>query len=88
LPEKETMLIQRYGHSAATLTINSDCVELILFCGLDKNHSPIADTTILRFGKQRLLYADIFILFLGCCIKHNMAIELVVFPHGLDFISQ
>ena len=51
MPEKYKKLIQRQGHGAATLTVNSDCVEVILFGGYDKQDSLIADTTILRFGE-------------------------------------
>ena len=51
MPEKDKKLIQRQSHGAATLTVNSDCVEVILFGGLDKNYSPMANTTILRFGE-------------------------------------
>ena len=36
MPEKDKKLIQRYGHVAATVTVNSDCVEVILFGGEDK----------------------------------------------------
>ena len=46
------MLLQRWAHSAATLTVDSDCVEMILFGGWDKNGSLMAaDTSIFRFGE-------------------------------------
>ena len=51
VPEMYQKLIQRYCHGAATLPVNSDCVEVLLFGGIDQNRSPMADTTILRFGK-------------------------------------
>ena len=51
MPEKYKELIQRYGHGAAALTVNSDCVEVILFGGRGKNISLMADSTILRFGE-------------------------------------
>ena len=51
MSEKDDKLTQRSGHGAATLTVNSDCVEVILFGGLDKNDSLMADTTLLRFGE-------------------------------------
>ena len=51
MPEKYKKLIQRYDHGAAALTVNSDCVEVILFGGCDKNLSTMADTTTLRFGE-------------------------------------
>ena len=51
MPEKYKKLIQRCDRDAATLTVNSDCVEVILFGGYDKNFSLKADTTILRFGE-------------------------------------
>ena len=51
MPEKYKKLIQRLGHDAATLTVNSDCVEVILFGGYDRRNSLMADTTVLRFGE-------------------------------------
>ena len=51
MPKKYKKLIQRQGHGAATLTVKSDCVEVIFFGGHDKEDSLIADTTILRFGE-------------------------------------
>ena len=51
VPEKYKKLLQRDGHGAATLTVNSDCVEVILFGGHDECDSLMADTTILRFGE-------------------------------------
>ena len=51
MPEKYKKLIQRFGHGAAALTVNSDCVEVILFGGYGKHGPPMADTTILRFGE-------------------------------------
>ena len=51
LSEKDKKLIQRSCHGAATVTVNSDCVEVILFGGRDKNDFIMADTTVLRFGK-------------------------------------
>ena len=51
VPEKYKKLLQRDGHGAATLTVNSDCVEVILFGGRDKDDSLMADTTMLRFGE-------------------------------------
>ena len=51
MPEKHKKLIQRCRQGAATLTVNSDCVEVILFGGHDKNGSLMADTSILTFGE-------------------------------------
>ena len=48
MPEKYKKFIQRRGHGAATLTVNSHCVEVILFGGYDKNYSLMANTTILK----------------------------------------
>ena len=58
MPEKDKKLIQRYGHGAAAVTVNSDCVQVILFGGCKElGGSPIADPVILRFGKYgRALY--------------------------------
>ena len=50
MPEKYKKLLQREDHGAATFTVNSDCVEVILFGGYDKHGSLMADPTILRFG--------------------------------------
>ena len=54
MPEKYKKLIWRYAHGAATLTVNSDCVEVILFGGYDRNFSLTADTTILKFGEYAM----------------------------------
>ena len=51
MPEKYQELIKRCGHGAATLTVNSDCVDVILFGGRDKDKEPMAETTILRFSE-------------------------------------
>ena len=45
-------LMQRYEHSAAPLTISPECIEVVLFGGQQEiGGPPIADTTVLRFGK-------------------------------------
>ena len=51
VPEKYKELLQRFGCATATLTVNSDCLEVILFGGYDRNISLMADTTILRFSE-------------------------------------
>ena len=51
MPEKDKKLIQRFRHGAAAVTINSDCVEVILFGGWDENDSVMADTVVVRFGE-------------------------------------
>ena len=51
MPGKHKKLIQRYGHGAAAVTLNSDCVEVILFGGLIViGGSTISDPVVLRFG--------------------------------------
>ena len=50
MPEKDKKLIQRWCHVAAAVTVNSDCVEVILFGGY-KNGSLMADTVAVRFGE-------------------------------------
>ena len=56
MPEKDKKLIQRYGHGAAAVTVNSDCVEVILFGGRKElGGSPIADPVVLRFGKYDIV---------------------------------
>ena len=53
VPEKDKRLLQRYGHGAAAVTVNSDCMEMILFGGYEDNlleSLPIADPVVLRFG--------------------------------------
>ena len=52
MPEKNKKQLERFGHGATAFTVNSDCVEVILFGGMkDLLESPIADTVVLRFGK-------------------------------------
>ena len=52
VPEKDRKLIRRYGHGAAAVTVNSDCVEVIVFGGRNKLGLPvIADPVVLTFGK-------------------------------------
>ena len=51
LPEKDKKLIQRSGHHAAAVTVNSDCVEVIVFGGWKKGLSIVADPVVLTFGK-------------------------------------
>ena len=51
MPEKDKKL-HRWGHGAAAVTINSDCVEVILFGGQKRlTGSYIAEPVVLRFGK-------------------------------------
>ena len=52
MPEEYKQLIQRHGHCAAAVIVNSDCVEVFLFGGQKKLiGSPMADPVVLRFGK-------------------------------------
>ena len=52
VPERDMKVIQRFDHGAAAFTINSDCVEVLLFGGRKKlQGSPIADPVVLRYGK-------------------------------------
>ena len=51
MPEKGKKLIQRSGHGAAAVTVNSDCAEVMVFGGYNKNGSVMADTVVVRFGK-------------------------------------
>ena len=51
MPGKHKNLIRRCGHGAAAVTLNSDCVEVILFGGqIGIGASNIADPVVLRFG--------------------------------------
>ena len=50
MPEKDKKLIQRWCHGAAAVTLNSDCVEVILFGGQKDFGSFLADPVVLRFG--------------------------------------
>ena len=50
VPEKDKKLISRFGHGAAAVTVNSDCVEVIVFGGWN-GLSIVADTVVLTFGK-------------------------------------
>ena len=51
MPEKDKKLLERWGHGAAAVTVNCDCVEVILFGGRNKGGSGIADTVVVRFGE-------------------------------------
>ena len=51
MPRKYKKLIQRFCHGAAAVTVNSDCVEVILFGGRGKIGSLMADTVVVRFGE-------------------------------------
>ena len=51
VPEKDKELIQRYGHGAAAVTVNSDYVEVVLFGGRKKGLSIVPDRVVLTFGK-------------------------------------
>ena len=51
MPEKDKKLLQRWAHGAAAVTVNSDCVEVILLGGVNKNNSRMADTVVVRFGE-------------------------------------
>ena len=51
MPSKYKKLIQRYDCGAATFTVNSDSVEVILFGGYDKYDSSLPGTTVFTFGK-------------------------------------
>ena len=44
------MLMLRLGHSAAPLTISPECIEVVLFGGL-QGYQDTSNTTVLRFGK-------------------------------------
>ena len=52
VPENYKVLIQRHGHGAAAVTVNSDYVEMILFGGKRKiGRSFLADSVVLKFGE-------------------------------------
>ena len=61
MPEKYKKLIQRFCHGAASVTINSDCVEVILFGGRKELcESFLADPVVLTFGECiRVLDMDV-----------------------------
>ena len=53
-------LMQRFDHSAAPHTIIPGCIEVVLFGGKQKlDGSPIADTTVLTFGKFLCLFIQL-----------------------------
>ena len=45
----ENNLLKRWGHGAASLSVSSECVEVILF-GRCNEVPVIADTVVLGFG--------------------------------------
>ena len=52
VPEEYKKHIQRFYHGAAAVTVNSDCVEVILFGGQKELlGSLIADSVVVRFGE-------------------------------------
>ena len=45
-------MLKRWGHSAASLTINSECIEVTVFGGTRTLSSPaMFDQVVLQFGK-------------------------------------
>ena len=50
VPEKDKEQIQRSAHGVAALTVNFDCVDIILFGGYDDFGYPIAEVAKFRFG--------------------------------------
>ena len=66
MPEKDKKLIQRWSHGASAVTVNSDCVEVILFGGRDKDDSLIAYTVAVRFGE---CFSDFIFKVLNSIIK-------------------
>ena len=56
MPEKDKKLLRKFGHGAAAVTVNSDCVEVIFFGGYKKKGSLIADTVVVRFGESFLYH--------------------------------
>ena len=45
-------IMKRFYHGAAPFTISPDCIEVVLFGGLQEfGGSSISDTAVLRFGK-------------------------------------
>ena len=55
MPEENKKLIQRFSHGAVAVTVNSDCVEVILFGGYNKKNSLMDDTVVVRFGEFLML---------------------------------
>ena len=59
MQKKHAEITARYAHSAAAVSISSECIEVVLFGGSKTHHEqhiadsvqPIADTAVLRFGK-------------------------------------
>ena len=49
--EENKKLIQRSGHSTAAVSINSDCMEVILYGGWNNDDMLIGDTVVVRFGE-------------------------------------
>ena len=50
-------IVQRWGHSAASLTVTPECEEVVLFGGQHTYFgSVIGETTVLRFGRYLLVY--------------------------------
>ena len=52
VPEKDKELIHRHRHGAAAVTVNSDCVEVILFGGRKELRLPVIVGT--EYGSDRM----------------------------------
>ena len=70
MPEKDKKLIQRFGHGAAAVTVNSDCVEVIMFGGERKYERLLTvDPVVLRFGKYgRVVTLVVVVLYIQLCL--------------------
>ena len=45
-------ILHRYGHSAASLAINPNCIEVVMFGGRSSEEGPLLQqTAVLRFGE-------------------------------------
>ena len=55
MPEVDKHLVQRFNHGAAAITVNSDCMEVILFGGNNNSGLLLADTVVVRFGESIIM---------------------------------
>ena len=57
-------MLERYGHGAATLSVHSECVEVMLYGGEKRLfiESKLGETAALRFGRSYKIYYDLFII--------------------------
>ena len=82
---RDKNLLERCGHGAATLSVSSECLEVMFFGGQNDflYEAKLADTAVLRFGRFYKLYYDLFnICECFCLLICNICPILHTLPIG------